>query len=120
VRDVEPTRDFSDVQALAFEGERRGASRDLEAVDPGERVDDLFGDPVTEELVLRIGAHVHERKHCHAPPLFGAMTREVLVRRDGEAVVHDRVHGHGSLDVLEVELAETASDDFRKEDGAGR
>ena len=47
---------------LALEGERRASGRHAEPLDLPERVDDVLGDPVAEELVLRVGAHVRERQ----------------------------------------------------------
>ena len=81
MRHIKISGDRANVFILVLEGERRRARSDLEAIDPRERVDDLFRDPVAEELVLRVGAHVHEREDRDAFPRTGPMTREVALGR---------------------------------------
>ena len=60
---VEFARDRADVGVLAFERERRGASGDLQLVDLGERVEQLFGEPVGEVLLLFVPAHVYKGQY---------------------------------------------------------
>ncbi len=48
---------------LATEAERRGTRDHPQIREPGQRVDDLFGQPVAEVVVLAVGAHVDERQH---------------------------------------------------------
>jgi hypothetical protein len=55
--------DAAQVLVLALELERRGAPDHLHAVDARERVQDLLGQAVGEELVLRIVGHVDEGQH---------------------------------------------------------
>lgn len=63
VVDIELLADLPEFDVFSAEKERRGAARDLQAGDVGEHIDDLFGQPVAEILVLLVRAHVGERQH---------------------------------------------------------
>jgi len=58
-----------DVVFLALELECRRTGRHTDVRNPGNGIDDLLGDPVTEILVFRIGAHVGKWQHCNSGPL---------------------------------------------------
>ena len=60
---VQRVADLAHRHALAVEAERRGARRDVEALDRRECVQQLFGDPIPEVLLVVLRAHVHERQH---------------------------------------------------------
>ncbi len=63
VADAELLRDLSDVHRLALVSERRVARDHEEPAQLGERRDDVLADAVGEILLLRLPAHVDERKH---------------------------------------------------------
>jgi len=55
--------DLAQVLVLALELERRGATHHLQAIDARQRVQDLLGQAIGEELVFRVGRHVDEGQH---------------------------------------------------------
>jgi hypothetical protein len=111
VRDPQLFGDASDVLVVVLERERGGSSRDPQPVHPRERVDDLLGNAVAEELVLGIRAHVDERQDRDAPAgARAAGPHGRLVGRD-HSVVDDGVHLHRTLDVLQVELSQSTGPD---------
>ena len=55
--------DGLNVGATAPELERRGPGRDAKAVDVREGVDDFFGEPLTEIVLIASWAHVGEGKN---------------------------------------------------------
>src|SRR5438552_14974125 len=57
---------LADVLVLSLKGERRCPSRHSKRFDFRQRVDDLLGNPITEEFVLRIVAHVDKGKNSDA------------------------------------------------------
>ena len=59
----EPLRHRAQILLGALEREAGSACRDAQALELGQRIDDLLGDAVAEELVLRIAAHVREGQH---------------------------------------------------------
>jgi len=61
--DVQLRADLPDVEVLALEEECGGAGDDANALDVGERVDDLLGHAVGEVLVLLVAAQVREGQH---------------------------------------------------------
>ena len=63
VRHLQALGDLGDLQVLVLERERRCAGRHLQPGDLRQQVQQLLGDAVGEELLLRVGAHVDEREH---------------------------------------------------------
>src|SRR5881628_4012527 len=63
----------------SLEGERGCARGDAQAVDLGERVDQLVADAVAQVFVLRVGAAIYEREY-----------------RDGARSADERRYGPGS------------------------
>ena len=61
---VQRPGDGPDVLGVAAKRERGGPRRDLQILNPGERVDDLLGESIAEVFILRVGAQVGERQHC--------------------------------------------------------
>ena len=55
--------DVADVDRLAFELKRRRARGDVDARQRAERVDELFGHPLAEVILILLLAHVREREH---------------------------------------------------------
>ena len=72
VGDVERARDFLDVHHLALERERRVPRDHEQRRDLRQIGDDVLGNAVAEIFLLRVAAHVDERKHAdrHALRLF--------------------------------------------------
>ncbi len=63
VLDAQGVADLPQVLVLALEGEGGGAAGDLQVLDLGQRVQDLFGDAVGEVFLLGVRGHVDERQH---------------------------------------------------------
>ena len=61
--DAELPADGLNIGATAPELKRRGPGRDAKAVDVREGVDDFFGEPLTEIVLIASGAHVGEGKN---------------------------------------------------------
>jgi len=81
VRHVELRPHLGDSHRAALERERRGPCRHAELGNPGEHVEQLLGEAIGEILVLRIRAHVHERKHGDRARVcrHGALLCRVLI-----------------------------------------
>src|SRR5438552_1369354 len=58
---------------FALEGECRGARRNFQPRHFSQRVDDLFGQPVTEILVILVAAHIGEGQHGDGGSLRGRL-----------------------------------------------
>src|ERR1700751_3135418 len=72
---IETPAHFADVYGRSLELERRRSRYHLQSWNVREQIDDFFADPVTEVVLLWIGANVHERQHgngCSARRDFGA------------------------------------------------
>ncbi|MEJ2483796.1 MAG: hypothetical protein P8049_11990, partial [Gemmatimonadota bacterium] len=93
---AERVRDRPDVCIRALERERRGASRDPQVLDAGQRVQQFLGEPVAEILEIVVVAEVREREHgdrivragsadpaCGKPP--GAQSDQDHPRQGGES-----------------------------------
>ena len=87
---VQLPADLADGERVALELHAGGAADHVHVLDLGQLRDDVLGEPVAEELLLRIAAHVHEGQHGDAGgPRF----------RNGG---HGRFRGR--LPMLEVEV----------------
>ena len=82
---------LSRIHVLPLEGERRSSRRHAKPLDLPESVDDLLGDLIGEELVLRVGAHVGERKDRNGRHL-GLDRRTDRRTRSSSQVAHQVCH----------------------------
>jgi hypothetical protein len=101
VPDPELAADGPGVYRLPLVGERRVAGDHEEALELGQRGGGVLGDPVGEELLPGLRAHVVERQHGDRRPV-GEGGRGWC----GHTARDDPVHPHGSFDALKPPLAE--------------
>src|ERR1700730_14637466 len=110
---TEGVSDLADIFVAAFERKARRPRRHTEPFDPRQSVQQILADPVAEKLVLRVGAHVHEREHGDGSPLFAAG----FARRGRRLPLtprrlpvfwpeYDAIYLHRPVDVLQLDLAD--------------
>src|SRR4030095_7894139 len=83
---VQPPRNVTDLDGFALERKRRATSGDAKAFYLSERVDDLLGDAVAEELILGIRTQASKRQHGNRRRLFDRRDERLCQR--GLAIVH--------------------------------
>ena len=127
--------DFLDIDGLAFVGEGRGAGDDRKGAPPGEQSDDVLGDAVGKELLLRITAEIFEGQDRYRAAIIetGRGRRSEPRRCSARALLHDLTAEPEDPDrlgdvfevmrpeVLEVQLdpaGDAVADDFRDVDAA--
>ena len=98
---AEPGTGLADVELHPLQGEGRVARSHEQAGDTGEIGDQIVGDAVAEEVLMRIVAHVGERQDGDRRSLPRARGRSRCCPRHHHAIYPDR-----SLDVLEPPLAD--------------
>ncbi|MCY1231172.1 hypothetical protein D9M72_436100 [compost metagenome] len=109
----EPCGHLARVDRLVLVDEARIARDDEELMAARQRSDDVFGQAIGEELLIRVAAHVVERQH-HDRRLADGPFRIGLVRRrrQDHAFGPDAIEMHGAADVLQYLLAKVFDRQF--------
>src|SRR6266853_6557624 len=92
---IELFPDLPHVGVSSLEEKGGSSSRHMEAFDLRQHIDDLFGNTIGKEFVLRIRAYVDKRKHCDgvtrdAYGRSGVCADHSLVDRSYEAITAAR------------------------------
>ncbi|OFW47357.1 MAG: hypothetical protein A3J29_23325 [Acidobacteria bacterium RIFCSPLOWO2_12_FULL_67_14b] len=106
--DAKRAGDAAHVRRLALEREGGCARDHLEALDPGQRVDDLLGEPVAEVLTVFRWRHVGKRQH---------RDRDRRLRLQRTGLVEGRPDVGHALEAVGRVLAEAAFDHARQRRG---